>query len=369
MVNNYISILRTCRRQLWKVKMSEKLILEALSGRKTKKIPLWFMRQAGRSLPEYRAIKETMQTYDMFQTPKIATEVTLQPLKRFDIDAAIVYADILHIPDALGCGLSFVKGDGPKFSHTVNSREDLQVLEDCFANMNQVQSKLSFLGETLSGVKPQLESHQTLIGFCGSPWTVASYVIEGGSSKTFFKTKKLMLTKPDVFHRLMEILTLTTIPYLQMQIANGAEAIQIFESWGGSALTPNQYKTFCRPYIKMMVDAISDKVPVIHYVNKSAGILDEVLELKTAGFGVDWTQKLSNVINHPKVDGRTLQGNLDPLFLYADKATIEKEVSEILEQAKSYDHGYIFNVGHGFTPETPLDSIKQVIDQVHAFER
>lgn len=345
--------------------MTDKYILEALKGKPTERIPVWFMRQAGRSLPEYRAIKETMATYDMFQNPKIATEITLQPLKRFDLDAAIVYADILHIPDALGCGLSFVKGDGPKFKHTVRSLEDLKPLEDKLANMQAVQKELSFVGETLKGVKPQLEKHQTLIGFCGSPWTVASYVVEGGSTKTFFETKKFMLTQPKAFHRLMEILTETTIPYLEMQVANGAEVIQIFESWGGSALTPNQYSEFCLPYVKRLVDHISAKVPVIHYVNKSAGILDEVLSIESAGFGVDWTQKLSNVIDHPLTRGRTLQGNLDPLYLYADKEVIEQQVEEILSYADGYEGGYIFNVGHGFTPQTPLDAVGQVIEKVH----
>ncbi|MDB2447247.1 uroporphyrinogen decarboxylase [bacterium] len=349
--------------------MSDKLVLEALKGNKTNKVPVWFMRQAGRCLPEYRAIKETMATYDMFRTPKIATEVTLQPLKRFDIDAAIVYADILHIPDALGCELSFVKGDGPKFAHTVKSEKDLGLLESRFENMAQVQSELSFVGETLSGVKPQLEDYRTLIGFCGSPWTVASYVVEGGSTKTFFETKKLMMTQPKVFHRLMELLTKTTIPYLEMQVAAGAEVIQLFESWGGSALSPNEYKEFCLPYVKMIIDALSPKVPVIHYVNKSAGILDEVLSIESAGFGVDWSQKLTNVIKHPGLNGRAIQGNLDPLYLYTDHDTLKSQVSDVLEQAKQHEGGYIFNVGHGFTPQTPIDSIKSVVDQVHAFNR
>lgn len=349
--------------------MAEKLVLDALKGIRNSKIPVWFMRQAGRCLPEYRAIKETMATYDMFRTPKVATEVTLQPLKRFDIDAAIVYADILHIPDALGCELSFVKGDGPKFQHTVRSEQDLKLLESRFSEMSKVQSELSFLGETLSSVKPLLESHRTLIGFCGSPWTVASYVVEGGSTKTFFETKKLMMTNPKVFHRLMEILTLTTIPYLEMQVAAGAEALQIFESWGGSALSPNQYEEFCAPYVKQIISHFRGKVPVIHYVNKSAGKLDEVLSIESDALGVDWSQKLSSVIEHPLLNGRALQGNLDPLYLYADKATIEKQVLEILEFSKKHSGGYIFNVGHGFTPQTPLESIPTVIDLVHSFQR
>ena len=348
--------------------MGEKLVLEALKGIRGDRIPLWFMRQAGRCLPEYRAIKEKMATYDMFQTPDIATEITLQPLKRFDIDAAIVYADILHIPDALGCGLSFVKGDGPKFAHTVRSAEDLKVLEERFSNAKAVSEDLSFVGETLRGVSSQLEAHQTLIGFCGSPWTVASYVVEGGSTKTFFETKHLMMTQPEVFHRLMHLLTETTIPYLEMQVKSGANVIQLFESWGGTALSPGQYKEFCMPYVKRIIEHMSAKVPVIHYVNKSAGILDEVLSIESAGFGIDWAQKLSHVTSHPKLSGRTIQGNLDPLFLYASTNVIDSELDQILSQASSYSGGYIFNVGHGFTPKTPLDSVKHVIDRVHSYK-
>lgn len=349
--------------------MGEKLFLQALNGEKTRRIPIWFMRQAGRCLPEYRAIKETMKTYDMFRTPNIAAEITLQPLKRFDYDAAIVYADILHIPDALGCGLSFVVGDGPKFEHTVRSTEDLKLLESKFASMQQVQKELSFVGETLTGVKKELSAEKALIGFCGSPWTVASYVVEGGSSKTFFETKKLMMTKPKVFHRLMEILTETTIPYLNMQVDAGAEALQLFESWGGSALSPAQYEEFCLPYVKKICDSLSTRVPVIHYVNKSAGILDQVLSIKTAGFGIDWSQNIANVTSNPHLSGRAIQGNLDPLFLYASPEVLKAQVQSVLTQGALYGGGYIFNVGHGLTPQTPLESIKAVVDQVHAFTR
>jgi len=343
----------------------QKPILKALSGQQNEVTPVWFMRQAGRCLPEYRAIKEKMKTYDMFRTPDIASEVTLQPLKRFPLDAAIVYADILHIPDALGCGLSFQPGDGPKFSHTVRSSKDLSVLKSRLANKTQLLSELAFVGETLSKVKPQLDSRQTLIGFAGAPWTVASYAVEGGGTDDFFEVKTLMMREPTVFKELMEILTEATIPYLEMQIAAGAEVIQLFESWAGLALGPSMYREFCRPYVARIIDHISKKVPVIHFVNRSAGLWDEVVDLKSQAIGIDWAQSLAKVSKDPRVFGRCLQGNLDPLWLYAPWETLEIEARRILEEGRNFNGGYIFNVGHGFTPKTPLENVAKLVDFIH----
>ena len=215
-----------------------KPILEAYAGKKTAYTPLWFMRQAGRCLPEYRAIKEKMRTYDMFQTPEVACEVTLQPLKRFELDAAIVYADILHIPDVLGLELDFVKGDGPVFSKPIVTPADVDALPrtDDSAAKQEIMEKLAFITKTLKLVKPELEKTQTLIGFAGAPFTVVSYMVEGGSTKTFNKTKRFMLQHPDSFKELMQVVTDWTILYLDSQIQSGAEAIQLFESWGGGQL-------------------------------------------------------------------------------------------------------------------------------------
>jgi uroporphyrinogen decarboxylase len=343
----------------------EKPILKALKGERTKTTPVWFMRQAGRCLPEYRAIKEKMKTYDMFRTPDVATEITLQPLKRFPVDAAIVYADILHIPDALGCGLSFQPGDGPKFSHVVRVKEDLAILKDRIQNKAKLASELSFVGETLSRVKPQLDKHQTLIGFAGAPWTVASYVVEGGSSDHFFKVKSLMMKDPAVFKELMEILTEATIPYLEMQVSAGAEVVQLFESWGGQALGPSMYNEFCRPYVERIISHLSKKVPVIHFVNRSAGIWDEVVTLPSQGVGIDWAQPLSRVAQDSRMAGRCIQGNLDPMWLYANWETLEREALKVLKAGRSFSGGYIFNVGHGFTPDTPIESISKLVELVH----
>ena len=349
--------------------MSTKRVLNALLGNKNDTIPCWFMRQAGRSLPEYLAIKEKMKTYDMFQTPSVASEVTLQPLKRFPLDAAIVYADILHIPDVLGCGLSFVKGDGPKFEKTVSNMDDVIELEDTLKNnRTSILEKLSFIQETLTLVKPQLESHQTLIGFAGAPWTVGSYVIEGGSTKTFIKTKRFMLEQPEAFKKLMAVLTDLTKDYLQGQIKAGADCIQLFESWGGNAVSPNQYKEFIAPYVTDILTSVQQKVPTIHFVNKSAGVLDEALKVPSSAFGVDYNQKLDNVTQHSSLGKRAIQGNLDPITLFADWNRVEKEAKEILEIGAKHPHGFIFNVGHGFSPETPLENVAKLVDYIHAFK-
>lgn len=342
-----------------------KPVLKALMGEKNIVTPVWFMRQAGRCLPEYRAIKSTMKTYDMFITPKVASEVTMQPLKRFPLDAAIVYADILHIPDALGCGLSFEPGDGPKFSHTVRTKSDLTLLRDRLKDSSKVADSLSFVGETLRLVKPQLAKDQTLIGFAGSPWTVASYVVEGGSSHNFHQVKALMMKDPQVFKDLMEILTEATIPYLQMQIRAGAEVIQLFESWGGQALGTNMYKEFCKPYMERIIKALSSQVPIIHFVNRSAGIWDEIVSLPSQGIGIDWAQPLSKVALDPRMQGRCLQGNLDPMWLYASWDKLKMEAQEILTAGRNFSGGYIFNVGHGFTPDTPLENVEKLVEFIH----
>jgi uroporphyrinogen decarboxylase len=342
-----------------------KPVLKALKGEKNKVTPVWFMRQAGRCLPEYRAIKSTMKTYDMFRTPKVASEVTLQPLKRFPLDAAIVYADILHIPDALGCGLSFEPGDGPKFTHTVRSHSDLTLLRDHLKNSVKLAESLSFVGETLKLVKPQLAKDQTLIGFAGAPWTVASYVVEGGSTHNFHQVKTLMMKDPQVFKDLMEILTEATIPYLQMQIKAGAEVIQLFESWGGQALGPSMYSEFCRPYMARIIDALSPQVPIIHFVNRSAGIWDEVVTLSSQGIGIDWAQPLLKAAQDPRMNGRCLQGNIDPMWLYSSWDKLKTEAQEIIKVGRDFSGGYIFNVGHGFTPDTPLENVGKLVEFIH----
>lgn len=343
---------------------TSKPLLDAARGKKPAHTPLWLMRQAGRYLPEYREIRVKHDTLTMFKTPKIASEVTLQPLRRFPLDGAILYADILLIPDALGCGLSFAAGEGPKFARTIRSDEDLSWLKKQGEDIGAIVKKLSYVGETLSLVKPNLPASTTLIGFAGAPFTVASYLVEGGSAHgEFIQTKKLMFSAPHVLHGLLDILTNITIDYLKMQVEHGIEILQLFESWGGM-LTPDQYAEFCAPYADRVLKALSGYVPTIHFVGESAGILPEALSVKSNVFSVDWRQDIARVSK--VTTERVLQGNLDPLTLFADKKTLETKVRAILEKGRAHPGGYIFNLGHGIHRETPIENVEFLVKLVHS---
>jgi len=344
---------------------STKPLLQAARGEKPAHTPVWLMRQAGRFLPEYRAVRERHDTLTMFTTPEIAADITLQPLRRFPLDAAIIYADILLIPHALGLGLTFVKGEGPRFARTIRSAEDLAWLSRQAEDVDAVMARMDYLWETLARVKPGLSAEQTLIGFCGAPWTVASYMIEGGSAHgEFFESKMLLLREPDVFRGLMEILTKLSIRYLEKQVDAGAEILQVFESWGG-ALTPHQYMTFCAPYTRRLCEALRKRVPLIHFVGESAGLLDPVLDVPSDVFGVDWRQDLAVVSRHARTQTRALQGNLDPLLLYAPEAVLEERVRATLATGRAHPGGYIFNLGHGIRPTTPIESVERIVKIVH----
>lgn len=320
------------------------------------------MRQAGRYLPEYRAIRKKYNTLEMFKTPAIATEITLQPLKRYELDGAILYADILLIPDALGLELSFVEKEGPRFAKTIRSEECLNQIIPNIENMDNFINKLSYVGETLERVKEQLSPSTTLLGFAGAPFTVASYMIEGGSSTKgeFFECKKLMFTQPATFHKLMHLLTEATIAYLKMQIKSGAEVIQLFESWSG-ALAPDQFREFCLPYTKKIVTEIKKSTPVISFFGQGAGLLCEALEVNPNVHSVDWRQNLSVVSKYFSNTGIALQGNLDPLLLYAPKELLKEKIENCLKIGSSHPHGYIFNLGHGCTQNTPIENVEYLV--------
>lgn len=345
----------------------QKNLLLAAQGKKTEKTPLWFMRQAGRYLPEYREIRKKHNTLTMFKTPDIASEITLQPLKRFPLDGAILYADILLIPDAMNLGLSFIEQEGPVFAKTIRNENDLNLIEKSMQNISELTNKLSYVGKTISLVTPQLPAHVTMLGFAGAPFTVASYIIEGKSSKgEFLETKKLMFQKPHLFHQLMHYLTTATIEYLKMQIQAGVEVVQLFESWSG-AIDAHFYKEFCFPYVKKIIDEIQKSVPVILFLGQGAGLLEQVQELKPSVYSVDWRQNLSTVAKEFSGTGISLQGNLDPFLLFAPQELLKKKVEECLEIGRAYKHGYIFNLGHGFNRTTPVENVEFVAKFVSGY--
>lgn len=345
-----------------------KVLLEAIQGKKTNKIPLWLMRQAGRYLPEYMEFRRKHTTLQMFKSPSIATEITLQPIKRFNLDGAIIYADILLIPDAMGLDLNFIEKEGPKFSKTIRSHVDLKQIIEYSENTEKLIKKLNYVAETLENVKSQLSKDITLIGFAGAPFTVASYMIEGKSSakNDFFECKKLMFNEPETFHILMNILTNVTIEYLKMQIKAGAEVIQLFESWSG-ALTPDQFREFCLPYSKKIVTEIKKYAPIISFFGQGAGLISEAIELNPNAHGVDWRQDLSIVSKTFTGTNIALQGNLDPLLLYAPEKLLQQKLDECLSIGSKYTHGYIFNLGHGCTQHTPVENVDFLVNYVNNY--
>lgn len=349
--------------------MTSKPLLMAAHGLRAPHTPQWLMRQAGRYLPEYRAIRAQNDTLTMFRTPKIASEITLQPLKRFpQLDAAIVYADILLIPDALGLGLQFIQGEGPVFARPIRTESDVQWLEEQASDTNTILKRVDYLYETLQLVKKQLPDHVTLIGFAGAPWTVASYMLEGQSAHgEFYNSKLFMLQHPSLFERVMAVITRLTIAYLEHQVDAGAEIIQLFESWGG-ALTPVQYSRFCAPYSQQIMQALRKRCPMIHFVGESAGILPEVMQVETDVFGVDWRQDLARVATQTKGRVKALQGNLDPLLLHASQRELQSALESILNAGTCLtDCGYIFNLGHGIRQTTPLENVAFLTDFVRRF--
>lgn len=362
-----------------------KILLDAARGVKRARPPIWMMRQAGRYLPEYMDIRGKMDTLTMFRTPRIAEEITLQPLRRFPLDAAIIYADILLIPDALGQGLSFVAGEGPVFARTIRTREDLYRLRTTWENeASQVMGRLAHLGETLERVKPRLGPEQTLIGFAGAPWTVACYMIEGkGTQGEFLEARKLAWTDPGLLAELMDLVADVTISYLQMQINAGAEVIQLFESWGLS-LSQRMFRSLCLPAVKKVIRALPPEVPVVYFVNGVSALLDEAIESGAEVLGIDWRVDLEDTIARLQKSGVSpgvldtakkktgqkshelcaLQGNLDPVVLHASHRHVLEETERLLYVMRASPFAHIFNLGHGLRPTTPLEAVGWVADRV-----
>ena len=321
--------------------------------------PVWFMRQAGRYMPEYRAIREKYTLIEICQHPEIAAEVTLQPVRALGVDAAILFADILLPVIPLGLGLEFAKGEGPVIGSPVRTLDDIRAM-----NPFNTEADLGYVMEAIRILRDELKD-VPLIGFCGAPFTVASYIFEGGSSHDFLKTKTMMYAAPEVFHALMERLSSVLADYIVAQIRAGAQAVQIFDSWVG-ALSPSDYKMFVLPYSqKVLKAAEAMNVPVIHFGTNTTTLLPG---MKTAGgtvLGLDWRILLDDgwdLIGHDVA----VQGNLDPALLFAPLLKLKKRVHDVLRRADGRP-GHIFNLGHGILQNTPVDNVKAVVDMVHEY--
>ena len=319
--------------------------------------PVWLMRQAGRYLPEYRAMRERFGFLELCRNPEAAAEVTLQPVDRLGVDAAILFADILLIVEPLDVGLEFARGEGPLIRRPLRDEAQIRRLAPI-----DVDAAVPFVFETVGRVKRALAGRAPLIGFAGAPFTVASYLVEGGPSRDYLHVKRLMYEEPEAWHRLMELLGTATARYLNGQIAAGADAVQIFDSWVG-VLAPDDYRTFVQPHMRALIRALTPGAPVIHFGTGTASLLPLMRAAGGDVVGLDWRVDLDTAWTSVGHDV-AVQGNLDPAVLLAGPPYIRQRVKDILDRAGGRP-GHIFNLGHGVLPETPVEHVLALVDIVH----
>ena len=336
--------------------------LRACRGEEVQYTPVWFMRQAGRYLPEYQAVRANVDFLTLCKTPGLAAEVTLQPVDILGVDAAILFSDILIPIEAMGMRLEFSDKEGPILSEPIRNKSSVDRLI-----IPDTEEDMPFIIETIKILRKELENKVPLIGFSGAPFTLATYMIEGGTSKNFLNTKKMMFQHSGVFDYLMDKLTTTIISYLSDQIKAGVQAVQIFDTWAGM-LTPDDYKEFVLPYVKKVISELKkEEVPIIYFVNDCAGILKEVKKSGADIIGIDWRIDIADAIK--KLGKKVIiQGNLDPSALFLPKEKIEERVKDILWKGETAK-GHIFNLGHGILPQTPVENVMAMVEAVHKYGR
>jgi len=330
------------------------LLLRAARGEEVERAPVWLMRQAGRVLPEYRAVRSKAKNFIEFvKNPEMACEVTIQPVDILGVDAAIIFSDILVIPEAMGLPYEMIEAKGPFFPKTIKTKKDIEDLRIAQAG------DLDYVMKALQLTKKNLNDRVPLIGFCGAPWTIFAYMIEGGGSKTFSKAKQFLYTHPELAHQLLEKITLSSINYLKGQVSAGADLLQIFDSWAG-VLSEKMYYEFSLKYISMICDALSPLVPVTVFAKDAHYAIAKIAETKCSAIGLDWT---IDPLNARKETGnKTLQGNADPCLLYADEKKIIAETTAMLNQFGKKN--YICNLGHGLYPDLDKGKVKFFVDVV-----
>jgi uroporphyrinogen decarboxylase len=333
------------------------VFLAACRRQQTSYTPVWLMRQAGRYMEEYRKLRRQYGFLELCKKSDLAAEITVTPVERLGVDAAILFADILLILEPMGVGLEYSQGDGPVIHHPVRSGKDVDGLKEF-----DPENELSFVYEAVRKISKTLKNKVPLIGFAGAPFTLASYLIEGGGSRNYVHTKKLFYTAPEAWKRLMERLARDTAKYLNCQIAAGAEVVQIFDSWAG-CLTPSDYEQFVLPHTRAVIEAVTPGVPVINFTTGTAGSLKHVRAAGGDVIGLDWRVNLDEAWETVGYDV-AIQGNLDPVTLYAAPKEIKNRVADILRRAGARP-GHIFNLGHGVLPETPVDHVIAMVEAVH----
>ena len=353
--------------------MSEPLandrLLRALRRQPVDRTPVWLMRQAGRYLPEYRASRAAAGSFlAMAKTPELACEVTLQPLRRFPLDAAILFSDILTVPDAMGLGLYFVEGEGPKFQRPVREEADVARLA-----VPDMETELRYVMDAIRVIRRELAGKVPLIGFSGSPWTLACYMVEGGGSDNYSKIKAMAFNRPELLHRLLGVVTDAVIAYLAAQRAAGAQALQVFDTWGG-VLSPTLYREFSLPYLERIARELprgegGQRTPLILFGKGNAPHLEALAATGTDAVGVDWLVGMDEAAR--RIGGKVaLQGNLDPATLYGSPQAIAAEAARVLDDYAAGNggsrEGHVFNLGHGMSPDMDPEHVAALVEAVHA---
>lgn len=338
------------------MQLKNSLLLDVASGKKTDRTPVWLMRQAGRVLPEYRKVRDSVKDFKaLVKTPELACEVTVQPVDILGVDAAIIFSDILVIPDAMGLPYEMEENKGPVFPKRIASQQDLSTLHVAQAG------ELQYVLDAIKLTKKELNGRVPLIGFAGAPWTIFSYMIEGAGSKTFSKAKKMLYTQPELAHKLLDMITQSTVNYLRGQINAGADIIQLFDSWAG-ILGPEQYAEFSLKYISSICDAINE-VPKIVFAKGAFFARESLNKVNCQVVGLDWNMGIEE--SRRLMPGKILQGNLDPCALYGSLNDVARETNKMLQAFGPDKH--IANLGHGLYPDIEVDNVKCFIDTVKAW--
>ena len=334
------------------------LLLRALRKETVERPPVWMMRQAGRYLPDYIKLRDKYDFFTRVQTPELACEITLQPVEQVGVDAAIIFSDILVIPQAMGMEVLMEEGKGPSLPKIIKTQKDIDELIT-----KDAENNLKYVYDALSLTKSELNGRVPLIGFAGAPWTILCYMIEGKGSKTWDKTKQFAYTQPELAHELLQKITDVTINYLKAQVKAGADTVQVFDSWSG-ILSPGDFKIFAQPYLLQIADALENDAPVILFPKGSWYALNDLSNSSAAGIGIDWcvTPQFARKVTENKI---TLQGNFDPAKLLAPIPQIKKWVKEMIEGFGTQK--YIANLGHGITPNVPVDHAKAFVEAVKEY--
>ncbi|AHM60413.1 uroporphyrinogen decarboxylase [Flammeovirgaceae bacterium 311] len=341
------------------MELKNDLLLRAARGETTERTPVWLMRQAGRILPEYRAVRNSLRDFiELVKTPERAAEVTIQPVDILGVDAAIIFSDILVIPEAMGCLYEMQEKKGPYFPKTVSSAQDLKTLK-----VADAEADLGYVLEAIRITKKELNGRVPLIGFAGAPFTIFCYMVEGSGSKTFSKARKMLYTEPELAHQLLQMITDSTIAYLQAQVKAGADLLQVFDSWAG-ILGPEQYRNFSLVYIRQICEALNGQVPLTVFAKGAWFALPEMAALPCQTLGLDWQMDPETCRKWVGPD-KTFQGNLDPCVLYGNTQEVAAATRQMLDQFGPYRH--IANLGHGVYPDTNPEMVKVFIETVKEY--